>query len=44
MKTVGSVVLALVVPIAWGLLSSWVFDRLRLKRRGEEPFDIAPEE
>jgi hypothetical protein len=27
-----SVIVALLVPIAWGLLSAWVFDRLRLRR------------
>jgi len=28
----GQVVLALVVPIGWGLASAWVFDRFRARR------------
>jgi len=29
MPTIISVLLALLVPIAWGLFSAWAFDRLR---------------
>jgi hypothetical protein len=32
MEVWGRVLLALVVPVAWGLASAWVFDRLRLRR------------
>ncbi|HHX65291.1 MAG TPA: hypothetical protein GX702_10430 [Chloroflexi bacterium] len=27
-----TVILALLVPLGWGLLSAWAFDRLRLRR------------
>ena len=29
MSTIGNVLLALVIPLAWGLASAWVSDRLR---------------
>lgn len=33
--TVGTILLALVVPVGWGLLSAWLFDRWRAWRRQE---------
>ena len=32
MSTAVQILVALVVPIGWGLLSSWAFDRLKLRR------------
>ncbi len=32
-NTVGTVLMALVVPIGWGLLSAWLFDRWRAWRQ-----------
>lgn len=32
MSTLGTVILALVVPVAWGLVSAWLFDKVRLRR------------
>ena len=34
MGTLGNVLLAVLVPILWGLLSAWAFDRLRERRGG----------
>lgn len=33
MPVLGMVLLALVVPIAWGLLSSWAYDRWRTRQQ-----------
>lgn len=35
MNTIAVVLLALLVPIAWGLLSAWAFDKWREGRDGE---------
>lgn len=32
MGAVGQVIIALVVPVAWGLLSAYLFDRFRQRR------------
>lgn len=32
MGTLGAVLVALLVPLLWGLGSAWVFDRLRNRR------------
>jgi hypothetical protein len=32
MNTIAAVLLALLVPIAWGLLSAWAFDKWRERR------------
>jgi hypothetical protein len=32
MSTLGTVLMALLVPVLWGLLSAWAFDRVRLRR------------
>jgi len=31
-STLGTVLLALIVPVAWGVLSAWLFDKIRLRR------------
>ncbi len=31
-SALGQVLLALIVPIGWGLLSAWFFDRMRARR------------
>lgn len=33
MKTLGSVLIALLVPLAWGLLSAWGYDRVSDRRQ-----------
>jgi len=36
-QTVATILLALAVPVGWGLLSAWLFDRWRdWRRRGRE--------
>ena len=32
MNTIAAILLALLVPIAWGLLSAWAFDKWRERR------------
>ena len=32
MDTVGTVLLALLFPIGWGMLTAWVFDKVRERR------------
>ena len=32
MSTLGYVILAVVLPVAWGLGSAWAFDRVRARR------------
>ncbi len=34
-NTVGTILMALVVPVGWGLLSAWLFDRWQAWRRQE---------
>jgi hypothetical protein len=34
-NTVSTIVMALVVPVGWGLLSAWLFDRWRAWRQQE---------
>lgn len=31
----GRILMALVIPVGWGLLSAWLFDRWRARRRPE---------
>lgn len=33
-NTVGTILTALIVPVGWGLLSAWLFDRWRAWRQG----------
>ena len=32
MDAIGRILLVLLVPIVWGLVSAWAFDRLQLRR------------
>jgi len=34
MKIVWQIILALAIPIGWGLLSAWLFDLWRARRHG----------
>ncbi len=36
----GNVLLALLVPIGWGLLSAWFFDRLRERANRRKACDL----
>ena len=42
MQTLGTVLIALLVPLGWGLLSAWAFDRLR-QRRPTKPVEETPQ-
>jgi hypothetical protein len=33
----GRVLVALIVPVAWGILSAWLFDRVRARRESAPP-------
>jgi len=35
MATIGNVLLALLFPIAWGLVTAWAFERFGKRRRGK---------
>ena len=35
MSSVASVLLALLIPMVWGLVSAWAFEKLRLRRSCE---------
>lgn len=35
-NTVGTILMALIVPVGWGLLSAWLFDRWRAWRQEEQ--------
>jgi len=45
MDAIGRILLVLLVPIVWGLVSAWAFDKLRLRReRRTERKDSSKEE
>ena len=43
MNSMGYVVLAVVFPVAWGLLSAWAFDKIRARRSTSESDCAEPE-
>lgn len=44
MNTWYTVLVAVLVPVLWGLLSAWVFDRIRLRRECKPANDQAERE